>query len=255
MRSLFTPSILSFIFSLGGFSLALEAKVIVPELQSPVIDQAQLYSASERTQLEAQIRSVYPKLQLQVWTIPSLEGEAIESLSIRATDQWKLGQGENDNGLLILIAPADRQMRLEVGQGLEGAIPDAIAARIIREILTPAFREGLFFVGTQNALQQVIGLSAGERFFAQPAKSVGPRSPVSWFEKLLSAGLPLIIFFLIFITNLFRAQSRGMRAGSRRSPSIGYWGGGGGFGGGFGGGGGWSGGGGGFSGGGSSGRW
>ncbi len=238
---------------IGFFWTALNAAVPIPELSGPVIDQAGLFSNSENSELERLIRSQHPQLQLQVWTLPSLEGDAIENVSIRAVEKWKLGSEKNDNGALLMIVTQDRRMRIEVGQGLEGAIPDAISARIIREILGPRFKEGRFFEGTQEALRQMIALSAGEDF-QEPTSS---SAPLSLFEKIFSALLPFFIFFLIFFLQVMKAKSRSAMIGNRhwsRGSRSTPWIGGGGFGGGFGGGG-WSGGGGGFSGGGASGGW
>src|SRR6187431_979785 len=109
--------------------LAAWALVTVPPLTGPVIDQAGLLSAEQVSDLSARAQAMLTHLQMQIWIVPSLEGEAIEQLSIRAVDQWKLGDEKKDNGLLFLIAPADKRMRIEVGRGLEGNIPDILAGR------------------------------------------------------------------------------------------------------------------------------
>lgn len=92
----------------------------IPVLSGPVIDEPNLLSAQETRDISAALENIRGKVQIQVWIVRSLDGEAIESLSIRATDKWKLGTAKEDNGVLILISTEDRQMRIEVGQGLEG---------------------------------------------------------------------------------------------------------------------------------------
>jgi len=78
--------------------------------------------------------------QIAVLTVPTLEGESIDQFGIRVADAWQLGTGKNDNGVILLVAIQERKMRIEVGQGLEGPLPDAICNRIIRNELAPAFR-------------------------------------------------------------------------------------------------------------------
>lgn len=214
----------------------------IPALSGPVIDQAQVLSASDEAQLAAQIRSLKDAIQFQIWTIPSLEGESIEGLSIRAADQWKLGTASKDNGVLILVALQDRQVRIEVGQGLEGDIPDVLAGRIVDGWMTPSFRAGNYLEGFQNAIRSIQQIVSGQELPAKPHQKSG-RSQLLFNLLFIVLILGLLILRMIFPSR-FRVYSH------RR---YGSWGGGG-FGGGFGGGG-WRGGGGGFSGGGATGRW
>ena len=266
----------------------------IPELSGPVIDEVGLLNAGERAQLDQQIRAALTHAQIQVWITRSLEGEAIESLSIRAVEKWKLGTEKRDNGILILLATDDHRMRIEVGQGLEGAIPDALAGKIIRGVLTPRFRSRDFSGGLSEAIRLLTAQAAGETGAIDQAvptrkQQAGP-APII---LLIIAGLSVILLFVItssirpaifggalqlaimaagiqgfllgililFLLALamFARLGSGLRAGRTTSifGSGGGWSSGSGFGGGSfgGGGGGWSGGGGGFSGGGSSGSW
>ncbi len=187
------------------------------------------------------------KAQIQILIINSLEGEPIESASIKITDKWKLGDKKKDNGILFLISMSERAMRIEVGQGLEGAIPDIYAKRIISDRVIPLFRQKKYSDGVYTGVAEIMTLADKE--FADE------KLPATQHEAD-GGGIPtwLIIIVLIIISIL------GRFGGGRGR----YYGGGGGFGGGtFGGGGfgggssggGWSGGGGGFSGGGASGDW
>jgi uncharacterized protein len=205
--------------------------------------------------LSNEIKSYLPALQLQVWIIQSLDGEAIESLSIRAAEKWKLGDAKTDRGALILVAIDDRRMRIEVGQGLEGDIPDALAGRIVDQVLKPAFRNQKYFEGIYSASRMLNTLAIKDPNAQALTQSLNSRStnrrggvPIVLYAIVI--GLFLLIRLLSFLPGI---GSSGMWG--RRSGMGGGWSGGGGFGGFGGSGGGWGGGGGGFSGGGSSGSW
>lgn len=227
-----------------GASLAFAAKT-TPYLSGPVIDDLGMLNASEVRQLDQYIREQKDLVQMQVW-ITGLEGEAIESVSYRAAKEWKLGTEKGDNGVLLLVAPKEKQMRLEVGRGLEGDIPDILAGRILDYVARPNFREGRFFKGIFDSLQEVVVL-AGKGPEAGKLREKLTEKPGRKFDFFT---IVQIIFVLLFLRPLFwrRRRSHGLWA----VGSSGFWGGGGG---GFGGGGGWSGGGGSFSGGGSSSSW
>ncbi len=181
--------------------------------------------------------------QIAVLIIKSLEGENIEDYSIRVAEKWKLGQAKKDNGVLLLIAVKDRKIRIEVGYGLEGALPDGLAGSIIRNEIAPWFKKGKYYEGIKAGLLAIMKATGGEyRAATAGRKRRRSSSPLT----------SLVVFFiaLMVIGNLFRRRRR------RGSFPIIFWGGfgGGGFGGGFGGGG-FSGGGGSFGGGGASGGW
>lgn len=226
------------------------AEVSIPKLGGPVLDQAGLYSSAERDALGRQLESYRSVAQIQIWTLPTLDGEAIESVSIRAVDSWKLGDQGKDNGILLLIALRDRTARIEVGRGLEGSIPDVIASRLIRQVLTPAFQRQAYAEGTQRVIETLHQLAAGELSAEALAKAPTRRR-----------NLPAGVLLLVLIAAISLLSSLERRLGGprlrRRHPGILSQGGFGGSHGGFGGfgGGNWSGGGGGFGGGGASGRW
>jgi len=224
----------------------------IPALSAPVIDEAGILPSSARAELEAELKSYLPKIQLEVWIINSLQDEPIENLSIRAADQWKLGDSKTDRGAILLIAVQDHKMRIEVGRGLEGDIPDAYAFRIVDQILKPAFRAQNYEGGILNASRTLYRL-AGGNLTPDQAQDL-PQMTAQQSRGSIPIFLWIkIILVIVFI--LIRLLSYSMGMGRRRSV---WWGGGGGglSGGGWSsGGGGWSGGGGGFSGGGSSGSW
>lgn len=127
--------------------------------------------------------------QIAVLIIPSLQGAVLEEYSLRvAHDEWKLGQAKNDNGVLLLIAIDDHKMRIEVGQGLEGALTDAICSRIIRNEMAPYFREGNYDAGVEAAVHAITEAIAGEYFVADddnlssaPELSIGERVLIGAF--------------------------------------------------------------------------
>lgn len=236
----------------------------VPPLRGHVNDLAGVLPADRARDLEQRLvaHQLSTQQQFALLTLPSLEGDNIEEFSIRVAEAWKLGSKTGDDGLIVLVAVRDHRMRIEVGHGLEGVIPDVIAARIQREIMQPAFRAGDYPGGIDAAFDQLIRVAGGDASARAPAP-VRERA-----RKSTPLLLPLIIF--IIISFLFRGGGGGGRGRHRRFrggfiPPI-IWGGGGGFGGGGGGfggggfgggdgGGGFSGGGGSFGGGGASGDW
>lgn len=229
----------------------LGATIPIPDLRDPVTDEAGVLSPDTRAQLNDELRRLWQTggSQLSVLTIPSLEGEAIEAYSIRVADRWKLGDKRKDNGILFLIAVNDRESRIEVGQGLEGALPDVVSSRIIRQAVTPRFKEGNFDAGVVSGVASILGRSdpdfqLGDKI-QQAAGSIdngrepGPNSA------------PLV-FILVVLAILARFFLRALPGSRYRHTN--YWGSGG-FGRSGGRSGGFGGGGGGFSGGGASGRW
>jgi len=176
----------------------------IPTLTGPVIDEAGLLNATEASNLEKVISNNTSHSQIQIWIIKSLENEPIENLSIRAVETWKLGSAQRDNGVLILVSPSDRKMRIEVGQGLEGAIPDAFAARIVRNIIGPAFRERAYYRGLFLAVSEISEISRRE--FESPGQTIA--APVSGFEKLLGMFFIPLLFIIMLLVNVFRVRNR-----------------------------------------------
>ena len=241
---------LSFLSLVLCLSLNARAEFQVPTLTGPVMDEVGLLPRSTRQDLTQLLYDFNRrgKAQIQILIIDSLEGEPIESASIKITDKWRLGDKKKDNGILFLIAWKDRAMRIEVGQGLEGAIPDVYAKRIIADHVVPLFKQKKYSEGVYAGVSDIMSLAdkefADERMPAHNSSN----------DDDGGGGIPiwLIIIVLIIISIL------GRFGGGRGR----FYGGGGGFGGGgfggfggSGGGGGWSGGGGGFIGGGASGNW
>ena len=126
----------------------------VPPLKARVTDLAGLFTSTAVSEMERQLTALEEETgaQLAVLTIPSLEGEVLENYSLKVVEAWQLGQAQQDNGVLILIARDDRKIRIEVGYGLEGVLPDVLAGRIIDNAMKPAFRQGDFLVVSSGRL-------------------------------------------------------------------------------------------------------
>src|SRR6266700_6088881 len=223
---------------LAGLACA-RAEVAVPPLKARVTDLTGTLSAQQILDLESRL-SAFERAkgsQVAVLMLPSTQPETIEEYSIRVADAWKIGRARVDDGAILVVAKNDRKLRVDVGRGLEGAIPDAVAKRVVSDVITPHFRSGDYYGGIAAGTDAVMKLIEGEGL---PA----PKSGV-----IVNGVHRPIAFQTIFL--LFIALINGL-GGRRGSWASGGWSGGGwSGGGGFGGGGGFSGGGGGFSGGGA----
>jgi uncharacterized protein len=241
----------------------------VPALQGRVNDHAQIISA-EAAQRLTQRLTAYEQAtghQLAILTIPTLGGDPIEDYSIRVVEAWKLGKKSADDGILLLVAAGDHKMRIEVGYGLEGDLPDAMAGRIVREVMAPYFRRGDYDGGISAAVNAILSNTGAQNLVGDEAQAIrgkqavrhtqraAPTGPLGWIGWLVSTLFKVAFFgiFIIVIIVMGFFNSVGRRRGIYFGGGGFGSGGGGGFGGG--GGGGFSGGGGGFGGGGASGDW
>jgi uncharacterized protein len=273
-----------------------QAQVAVPALTARVTDLTGTLSGEAVTRIEAKLAALEAKKgsQIAVLMLPTTQPEDIEQFGIRVEDAWKLGRKGVDDGAYLIVAKNDRRVRIEVGYGLEGALPDAIANRIITETITPHFKLGDYDGGVEAGVDQMISVVNGEPLPAPDRKwehhsnlgnllplllvvvfvasgvlraifgrllgSVATGGLTGGIAWLLSHFLPIglgagIVAFLFAM--LAGSSSRSWSAGSGWGGGFGGGLGGGGLGGGFrgGGGGGFSGGGGGGGGGGASGGW
>lgn len=142
----------------------------VPPLQGRINDYAGLLSPETARSLERELAAFERETttQVVVLTVPSLEGDTIENLAIRVADTWKIGQQERGNGVILLLAGKERKIRIEVGTGLQGAVPDITASRIIRNVMAPALRVNDFDRGITAGLAAIMDAAKGE-FEATPA--------------------------------------------------------------------------------------
>ncbi|MDR6627661.1 YgcG family protein [Caulobacter segnis] len=243
------------------FALPALAAPTFPTLTGRVVDEAKVLSPDAERDLADKLENLETTTgrQLVVATVPSLQGYPIEDYGYQLGRTWGIGQKDKDDGVILLVAPNERKVRIEVGYGLEPVLTDALSSVIIQSVILPKFRDGDLpggVVAGTDALIEQLSLPA-DQAKARVAEASQP-------ERHKAQGSPiaaiLIILFLVFVfSSLFRGGRRGglgsalpwiilsALSDSRR--------GGGGWGGGGGGGGGFSGGGGSFGGGGSSGSW
>ena len=148
--------------------------VAIPALASRVTDLTGTLTASQADSLEQKLAAFekHKGSQIALLLVPSTQPEAIEQYSLRVAEQWKLGRKKVDDGLLLIVAKGDRRLRFEVGYGLEGAVNDLTAQRIISEVITPYFRQGLYFEGINAGLDRVMQVIDGEALPAPVKKPV-----------------------------------------------------------------------------------
>ncbi|HEX8654692.1 MAG TPA: TPM domain-containing protein [Allosphingosinicella sp.] len=236
-----------------------------PQLTGRVVDAANLLDPAQEAELTQRLEALEQasSRQLVVATVPSLEDRPIEEYGYQLGRHWRIGQSQANNGTILLVAPTERKVRIEVGYGLEGILTDALSHQIIEDRILPRFREGDMaggIVDGAGAIIEQLGAppEQAEQRALQAAEAQRSRSRDNSGGTPIGLIFWMIVLFFLIIPMLRRAH-RGRRYGRRRgawgSPVV-IWGGGGGWGssgsGWGGGGGGWGGGGGGFSGGGGS---
>jgi len=223
-----------------------------PALTGRIVDQAGIIPADKQAAIEPKLRDLEDKsgIQLVVATVKSLEGQEIEPYANQLFREWKLGEKQKNNGVLLLVAPNERKVRIEVGYGLEGTLTDALSKVIITNAIAPRFKAGDFGDGVSRGVDDIITALTTDSAEWQPKPSLRLDAP----EDQLSNTAIAIALFIFIILMLFCRTCReiffqvlwaiSVSSPSGRGGGGGFSSGGGGFGGGFSGGGGSSGGGG-----------
>jgi uncharacterized protein len=171
----------------------------IPPLQGRVVDTTRTLSTAARDALEQKLAAFEQRkgAQIAVLLVPTTSPEAIEQYSLRVAEAWEIGRGKVDDGIVVVIAKDDRRLRVEVGYGLEGAVPDALARRIIAERIVPRFYEDDYAGGIEAGVDALIGLIDGEPL---PAADGGGRNDgVDGF-----GALPLVLIMAAFVAPLLR---------------------------------------------------
>ena len=291
LRPRLRPSLAAWL-CLAVAPLVAQALQPIPKLEARVTDLTGTLTAGEQAELEQKLRAFEARkgAQIAVLVVATTQPEDIAQYSIRVAEAWKLGRAKPDDGVLVLLAKDDHATRIEVGYGLEGALPDATANRIIDETMIPLFKQGQYSAGLSAGVEQVMRVVDGEALPPPDASWQGKGSPlwnalpalligvmvvssilramfgrvggaaataglaglIAWVLSQLLVAVAGAAVFAFLLSMVLGLGGRGWTAGGRG----GFGGlGGGGFGGGGFGGGGFGGGGGGFGGGGASGRW
>jgi uncharacterized protein len=247
-RVVLTILLLATTLSLNAFAVE-----VPPQPLGRVSDYTGTLTSAETRTIEERLAKFEEETtnQIAVVLISTLSGDKLEDYSTRLAEKWKIGQKGKDNGVILLIVKEDRKIRIEVGYGLEGVLPDAKAGDIIRDDMAPRFRNGKFFAGIQDAVDSIILAVEG---VSAPSSTVTPPRKTRKTERYSSLPEPHILALWLVLTAvavgllfLLLEVIKKMDGGEAGYYSPGS--GGGGFSGGF------SGGGGGFGGGGASGGW
>src|SRR5471032_3417078 len=245
----FTGAAFALIFSFGMVALAAN----FPALTGRVVDQAAIIGAPGRADLETKLADLESKsgIQLVVATVKSLEGQEIEPYANELFRAWKLGEKTKNNGVLLLVAPNEKRVRIEVGYGLEGTLTDALSKVIITNAIMPRFKTADFSGGIARGVDDIITVLTTDSSEWQKRPSLRVDSepasaPVNWLVIVVLVG----VIGLMIVSPTFRWMALAMLMSGRSAGSGGF--GGGGF---SSGGGGFAGGGGSAGGGGASGSW
>ncbi len=167
------------------------AEIAVPPLTARVTDLSATLTSEQRAALEQKLAALEARKgsQVAVLLVPTTQPETVEQYAIRVFDRWKLGRKGVDDGVLLLVAKNDHRLRIEVGYGLEGAIPDAVARRVIEEDIVPLFKQGNFYGGISAGADRVIKLIEGESMPA-PRRTAAPGS--GWSTETLFLGFIIL---------------------------------------------------------------
>ncbi|QJP17238.1 YgcG family protein [Starkeya sp. ORNL1] len=192
------------------------AELTFPPLTGRVVDAASILNPAARAALDAKLAAQEGKTtdQFVVATVPSLQGTSVEDYANRLFRAWKLGQGDKNNGALLLVAPNERKVRIEVGYGLEGVLTDAVTSTIIQTAMLPAFRSGDFAGGVTkgaDAVIEVLNLDPEEAKARARQAEKPAMSPDDWLH---------LIFFVLMIAFWIYVFYRSTRGGG--GPGAGY---------------------------------
>jgi uncharacterized protein len=197
MRQLFAAVCLLLSLLTAGTAAA---QVPLPELRARVTDLTATLDEAQRGQLEQAAQRIEQAhgAQVAMLLLPTTAPEPIEAFAIRLAEAWKIGRKGMDDGVIVIVAKDDRTARIEVGYGLEGAIPDVVAKRLIAEVMTPRFRAGDFYGGLAATLDALGGLIAGERL---PPPSTARASEFD----LGGNAWPMALMFVFVVGGILRA--------------------------------------------------
>jgi uncharacterized protein len=192
----------SFLALLLCWAVAAFADVAVPPLTGRVVDQTGTLSSGDIATLTQTLRDFEARKgsQIAVLIVPTTAPETIEQYSIRVADAWKVGRKKVDDGAILVVAKDDRKLRIEVGYGLEGALTDVTAKRIIDEIITPKFRNNDFAGGISAGVNQIIRVVDGE-----PLPALRQQRQGSGFTDLIDPFNPFVIIGVLVLGAFLRS--------------------------------------------------
>jgi uncharacterized protein len=197
MKTLTSSVAAALVFCLTSTSFALD----FPALTGRVVDQANVMSAASRSAVEVKSKDIEGKsgIQLVVATVKSLQGSDIETYANQLFRFWKLGDAKKSNGVLLLVAPAEHKVRIEVGYGLEGTLTDALSSVIISSVIVPRFKANDYSGGIERGVDAVISVLTTDASVWQQKVNVRSEGRSSAFNKLIAV---LLIVFVIYVLRL-----------------------------------------------------
>jgi uncharacterized protein len=234
--------VLAVVLVIVGAAVAFAADIAIPALTGRVVDQAGILGSSEESALTNKLAALEEKttIQLVVVTLSSLQNRNIEEWGLALGRGWGIGQAGKNNGVLLIVAPKERELRIEVGYGLEGDLPDATADNIIRNVILPRFKGGNMAGGINDGVDAIGKALRGEHLTFSVERSSPTRgSKKAWVPFGMVAWFAMFVF-IIYSARKQRQSGRGFGSGHSGSSwssgsgrsSGGFRGGGGSFGGG-----------------------
>ena len=188
----------------------------IPYLTGRVVDTAQILSPDARTRLTAALKAHEQATsnQIVVLTVPTIQPEGIEEYAVDVFNGWKLGQQGRNDGILVIVVPQDRRMRIETGYGLEPVLTDAMAGAIIRDVMAPAFRRADYDAGVENGVAAIIARLEGRTVAAATGAASRPvqlhngfhRADMPWPQRIL---ISLFVFSIIGLFTFFGIATPG----------------------------------------------
>ena len=192
-----------------------QAEVAIPILQQRVTDLTATLDPAQVQGLDASL-AAFEKgkgSQIAVLILPTTQPETIDQFSIRVAEVWKLGRKGVDDGVLLLIAKDDRKLRIEVGYGLEGALNDATAKRIVAEIISPAFKQGDFYGGIEAGVNAIIKVIEGEPLPLPAQQSAAQSAGTDSLGNLLGVGFVIVLMGNLILRQLLGRLPSGLIVG------------------------------------------
>jgi uncharacterized protein len=198
-------------------SFGVRAEVAVPPLDRPVTDLTDTLSQQQQQALDQKLRGLDASkgARIAILVLPTTAPETIEQYSVRAAAARKLGREKVDDGVLLVVAKNDRAVRIEVGYGLEGALPDVIASRIVEQVIVPRFREGDFYGGIDAAVDRIVAVLQGE-----PLPAPAPEARFEHQQRNAPGSIFPILLVVVFFASGILRQLFGRAGGASLTAGV-----------------------------------
>jgi uncharacterized protein len=206
--------------TLSLWLLPLMAAPVFPELTGRVVDDANLLTYPEEVAITADLKALEDKSsdQVVVVTLPSLQGYTIEDFGYQLGRHWGIGTSRFDNGVILLVAPNERKVRIEVGTGLEGTLTDALSKLIIENAILPRFREGDFAGGVKDGVRDIILVLTGDAAEVEQrgkARQDADNPTIDWIIVIL-----FLVIWLWIAYSIWQSARQAARAGRSGAGPI-----------------------------------